>query len=116
MRSLGVLAGVSLTLLLLGCSGGGEVRSGKVRVAGSYLDDQATLSAVLMHWLPVIFPESYRKDYAPACEPTDMEIDSHNEGDTIVTVMRFRQSDCGEAEFVQRDYPDGSYTNRGTIN
>ncbi len=54
-----VCVAVAVTLLVVGCSGGGRDMRAQVAPAGTFLSDQATVLALNMAWLPVLFPTSF---------------------------------------------------------
>jgi len=114
MRTSVIVLLLVVVLSLAGCGGGGA-GTPQVKTASSYLDDQATLSALLVHWLPVVFSGSYREDYVPQCPVEEWLNETYWEGAVLVTHRRWRQSDCGEAEVFQRDYPDGLSSIEETI-
>lgn len=111
----GVILLMTVMLVLAGGCGGGGVGSTKAKTASTYLDDQATLSALLVHWLPIVFSGAYREDYTPQCPVEELLFETYWEDEVLVTHRRWRQSDCGVVEVFQRDYPDGLYSLDETI-
>ncbi|MCX7597302.1 MAG: hypothetical protein N2512_00315 [Armatimonadetes bacterium] len=114
MRVAAIAAFAAVLICVAGCGGGGGA-STKAKTASTYLDDQATLSALLVHWLPIVFSAVYREDYVPQCPVEELLNEVYWEGEVLVTHKRWRQSDCGIAEVFQRDYPDGLYSLDETI-
>lgn len=105
---------ITVVAVLSGCSGGGANFVRRAIEGADYLADQATVAALLIHWLPVVFPAAYRE--APNdCQPTEPEYNQNPDGTWTVT---YRRSDCAEAEWqISADwmtmegvirYPDGS--------
>lgn len=106
MRTAAVVLLAAVVVCLAGCGGGGVGRT-QAKTASTYLDDQATLSALLVRWLPVVFSGTYREDYVPQCPVEELLNEVYWEGEVLVTHQRWRQSDCGIADVFQRTYPDG---------
>ncbi|MCD6350735.1 MAG: hypothetical protein J7M26_01340 [Armatimonadetes bacterium] len=109
----GALALVAGLLLVAGCSGGGG--AGKVaNPQGDYLSHQATVAALCLRWLPVLFPDSIPRSNLGVCQATPPQQTVKPDGTITLTYQR---SDCAQVtwtltpDFLKGDgeihYPDG---------